>query len=142
MHLMRNATAIDHTATLNAVSAAESHVRATEDVDVLDTVIETQSMLQQTVSFPLECKMIWLKSLLQVLMHFGTKTDDALNGDPPSVARLNRRMSRILAKAAAEAAAAEEAAAQAAADAAAAAALLEPPPVVEPVVVKKGAKKK
>ena len=82
------------------------------------------------------------KNFFQVLMHFGTKTDDALDGEPPSVARLNRRMSRILAKAAVEAAAAEEAAALAAAEEAAAAALREPPPVVEPVVVKKGAKKK
>lgn len=49
MHLMRNAAAIDHTVSLNAVSAAESQMRAAEDVDVLDTVIETQSMLQQTV---------------------------------------------------------------------------------------------
>eukprot|EP01034_Spumella_vulgaris_P024942 gene24942-31342_t len=125
MHLMRNATATDHTVVLNGVSSAESLIRASEDVEVLDTVIETQSMLQQTV-----------------LMHFGTKTDDALNGEPPSVARLNRRMSRILAKQAAEAAAAEEALALAAAEAAAAAALLEPVVVAEPVQVKKGAKKK
>ncbi len=51
MHLIRNAASISAVATLNGVSEAERSVRASEDVEVLDTVIETQNLLQQTVSF-------------------------------------------------------------------------------------------
>lgn len=51
LHLIRNAAAIEAVAHLNAVSDVEAKTRATEDVDVLDTVIETQGLLQQTVSF-------------------------------------------------------------------------------------------
>ena len=50
MHLIRNAASINAVATLNGVSEAERSVRASEDVEVLDTVIETQNLLQQTVS--------------------------------------------------------------------------------------------
>lgn len=49
MHLIRNANSINAIATLNAVSSAESTTRAAEDVEVLDTVIETQKLLQQMV---------------------------------------------------------------------------------------------
>lgn len=51
MHLMRNEEAVRNNAELKQVSSTESRVRATEDVDVLDTVIETQKLLQQTVRF-------------------------------------------------------------------------------------------
>jgi hypothetical protein len=50
LHLIRNAAAFDAIAYLNKVSALESKLRAAEDVEVLDTVIETQGLLQQTVS--------------------------------------------------------------------------------------------
>ncbi len=49
MHLLRNSIAIESTALLNAVSVDEARLRGVEDVDVLDTVIETQGLLQQTV---------------------------------------------------------------------------------------------
>lgn len=51
LHLIRNAAAIEAVAHLNAVSEVEAKTRSTEDVEVLDTVIETQGLLQQTVSF-------------------------------------------------------------------------------------------
>ncbi len=50
LHLIRNAAAFDAIAYLNKVSEVETRVRAAEDVEVLDTVIETQGLLQQTVS--------------------------------------------------------------------------------------------
>jgi hypothetical protein len=50
LHLIRNAAAIEAVARLNSVSDAETKLRAAEDVEVLDTVIETQGLLQQTVS--------------------------------------------------------------------------------------------
>lgn len=50
LHLIRNAAAFEAIAHLNAVSEVETKVRAAEDVEVLDTVIETQGLLQQTVS--------------------------------------------------------------------------------------------
>jgi hypothetical protein len=49
LHLIRNAAAFEAIAHLNAVSEVETKVRAAEDVEVLDTVIETQGLLQQTV---------------------------------------------------------------------------------------------
>ncbi len=53
MHLMRNSATIGLTVTLNGISIVESKTREEEDVDVLDTVIETQGLLQQTVKNPL-----------------------------------------------------------------------------------------
>jgi len=49
LHLIRNANSINAIATLNGVSEKENKMRASEDVEVLDTVIETQGLLQQTV---------------------------------------------------------------------------------------------
>lgn len=50
MALIRNVAAFTAIAGLNEVSVVESKARAEEDVEVLDTVIETQGLLQQTVS--------------------------------------------------------------------------------------------
>jgi hypothetical protein len=49
MHLIRNVASFAAIAELNAITATETQVRAVEDVDVLDTVIETQGLLQKTV---------------------------------------------------------------------------------------------
>lgn len=113
MHLMRNEQAIAHVVQLKAVAAAEAREREKEDEEVLDTVIETQALLQQTVRVALLCAAIfavvigvwtcWLGSA-QVLLHFGSNAE---NGEVPPLDRLNRRMGRIQEKhqAAAEAAA-------------------------------------
>lgn len=50
LQLIRNAAAIEAVAHLNGVAEAEVKMRAAEDVEVLDTVIETQGLLQKTVS--------------------------------------------------------------------------------------------
>ena len=50
LHLIRNKSAFEAIARLNDVSDVETKQRAVEDVDVLDTVIETQGLLQQTVN--------------------------------------------------------------------------------------------
>ncbi len=65
MHLMRNVEAVRATAKLKDVSSTESRVRAAEDVEVLDTVIETQKLLQQTVGA--QFTVIWLCKLIPVL---------------------------------------------------------------------------
>lgn len=49
-HLLFNDFCIENTIALQQVSIKESEVRQQEDVLVLDTVIETQKLLQQTVS--------------------------------------------------------------------------------------------
>lgn len=57
MHLMRSEQAAAHTVQLKAVAAAEAREREEEDEEVLDTVIETQALLQQTVrAVPLSCR--------------------------------------------------------------------------------------
>lgn len=87
MHLLRNVQAVSALAGVQGISSLESTVRQEEDVEVLDTVIETQGLLQQTV-----------------LMHFGTKADDLdVNIDEqeatyPVMDRLNRRMEKINSK--------------------------------------------
>jgi hypothetical protein len=50
MHLLRNSSSIEAIALLNSVAETERTLRTSEDVEVLDTVIETQGLLQQTVS--------------------------------------------------------------------------------------------
>lgn len=60
MHQLRNANSIEAIANLNQVSSTESKLRCSEDVEVLDTVIETQGLLQQTVK-------IMLLKLLNIL---------------------------------------------------------------------------
>lgn len=50
MHLLRNSAAFEKVKKLNAVAKLEAVTRTEEDVDVLSTVIETQQLLQQTVS--------------------------------------------------------------------------------------------
>lgn len=49
MHLMRNATAMTNVADLTDVALAEGRTRESEDIIVLDTVIDTQHLLQETV---------------------------------------------------------------------------------------------
>jgi hypothetical protein len=50
MHLLRNTKAFDKICKLNDISNTVALTRTEEDVDVLSTVIETQVLLQQTVS--------------------------------------------------------------------------------------------
>lgn len=76
MHLLRNDSAIAAIVNLNEVSKMEASIRQEEDVDVLDTVIETQKLLQDTV-----------------LMHFGTKPFD--DEDLPVMNKLNNRMDKL-----------------------------------------------
>jgi len=83
MHLLRNATSIDAIELLNSVAETERTLRTSEDVEVLDTVIETQGLLQQTV-----------------LMHFGTQSENAelfaeSPRDFPVMDKLNQRMEKI-----------------------------------------------
>jgi hypothetical protein len=49
-HLALNDTCIENTIQLQEVAKKENEVRQEEDVLVLDTVIETQKLLQQTVT--------------------------------------------------------------------------------------------
>lgn len=49
LHLIRNDSYISSISKLNYISQIETKTRAIEDVDVLDTVIETQELLQKTV---------------------------------------------------------------------------------------------
>lgn len=59
MHLLRNDKAIENTVDLKYISTTESETRQHEDVVVLDTVIETQQILQNMVSStPLLCSII------------------------------------------------------------------------------------
>ena len=122
---------IEHVLTMRRVLQEESTLRTNEDLDVLDTVIETQQILQQLV-----------------LLHFGSldyETEEARQfesriNDKIQFAKLNKRMLKIKQqKEEAEARRLEE---ERAAAAAAEAALLEeanrePTP---PVKGKKGAK--
>lgn len=117
MHLIRNANSINAIATLNAVSSVESTTRAAEDVEVLDTVIETQKLLQQMVRreknplrppvfafltpyYTLHFYFILLYSAFapQVLLHFGTQHDKE-GDDPdagfPTMDKLNQRMAKV-----------------------------------------------
>lgn len=50
MHLIRNEASFDQLIAINKISATESKVREAEDVEVLDTLIDTQKLLQETVS--------------------------------------------------------------------------------------------
>eukprot|EP01036_Dinobryon_divergens_P024305 gene24305-32741_t len=75
MHLIKNATAIDRIIALSDISKKETATREEEDLDVLDTLIETQELLQQTI-----------------LMHFGTAAEGA---EMPELTRLNHRMSKV-----------------------------------------------
>jgi hypothetical protein len=78
MYLLRNDKALNEIIELNDISTTEQATRTEEDVDVLDTVIETQQLLQKTV-----------------LMHFGTTTDE--NEEMPVMNKLNERMAKIAA---------------------------------------------
>jgi len=86
LHLIRNAAAIDSIASLNDVSKVETLDRTAEDVEVLDTVIETQGLLQQTV-----------------LLHFGTQSEnEELFAETPRddqgfprMEKLNKRMEKV-----------------------------------------------
>ena len=80
MHQLRNSAAQQQVRTLNAVSEAECTARTAEDVEVLDTVIETQRLLQKTV-----------------LQHFGTSTgdDDDADDAPIEMTKLKGRMAKI-----------------------------------------------
>jgi hypothetical protein len=71
---------IKNTITLQEITEKESEVRQQEDVLVLDTVIETQKLLQQTV-----------------LMHFGSKADqiDGNEIQMPKMEKLDNRMKQI-----------------------------------------------
>lgn len=51
LYLLKNSTAIDRIVTLNDISTNEKATREAEDMEVLDTLIETQELLQQTVIF-------------------------------------------------------------------------------------------
>mmetsp|Transcript_34360 Transcript_34360/g.49955 ORF Transcript_34360/g.49955 Transcript_34360/m.49955 type:complete len:374 (-) Transcript_34360:1980-3101(-) len=75
MHLLKNAAAIDRIVSLNDISTKEKATREEEDLDVLDTLIETQELLQQTI-----------------LMHFGTAAER--EEEPPRTDRLNRRVAQ------------------------------------------------
>lgn len=50
MHLIRNEAAMKNVVDMIGISAEESKVREGEDIIVLDTVIDTQKLLQETVS--------------------------------------------------------------------------------------------
>ena len=70
MHLIRNAASINAIAHLNSVSDVESKLRTTEDVEVLDTVIETQGLLQKTVILKINsssCLLIFYYRFLALL---------------------------------------------------------------------------
>jgi hypothetical protein len=80
MHLVRWTKCVDDVVELKELIDAESQVRNEEDAVVLDTVVDTQQLLQQTV-----------------LEHFGM--EDAEDGGPPRgfpvTKKLNDRMARI-----------------------------------------------
>lgn len=75
MHLRRHETATNHIVDLKALAAAESALRRTEDVELLDCVIDTQSLLQKTV-----------------LEHFGSQSDN--NVEAASFDKLEARLAK------------------------------------------------
>eukprot|EP01038_Epipyxis_sp_PR26KG_P007173 gene7173-9782_t len=75
MQLLRNDKAINNIIVMNKISTVESKTRQVEDVDVLDTLLETQNLLQQTI-----------------LMHFGTQSE---GDDFPPLVKLRNRMDKI-----------------------------------------------
>lgn len=81
MQLIRNDAALKKIYDLNGVSKKENDTRKEEDMDVLDTVIETQKMLQKTV-----------------LMHFGTSKEGDEEEDYPEMDKLNERMAKVNAR--------------------------------------------
>ena len=50
LHQLKNALYINSISKLNHISDLETRTRTNEDIEVLDTLIETQTLLQQTVS--------------------------------------------------------------------------------------------
>lgn len=89
MHLRRLDNASNEIITLNAISKQETQTRESEDLDVLDTVIETQQLLQRNI-----------------ITHFGR--DNPQNGeesgggaiiDSKKFAKLAKRLSRKPSKA-------------------------------------------
>ena len=50
LHQLKNALYINSISKLNHISELETKTRTNEDIEVLDTLIETQTLLQQTVS--------------------------------------------------------------------------------------------
>jgi vacuolar-type H+-ATPase catalytic subunit A/Vma1 len=96
MTLIRNARAIATVSDLMEISTTEAKARESEDIIVLDTVIETQHLLQETVC---DCHFLkpyiyrsnrYLFLFMQVLMHFGTKAEETLTFD-----KLENRMAQI-----------------------------------------------
>lgn len=76
MQLMHNLVSTETIKKIRNLSDAEYNKRKAEDVVVLDTVIETQRLLQQ-----------------MVLLHFGSKSDEI---DLPKLEKLDSRMSEII----------------------------------------------
>ena len=79
LHYRRHDGAVDEIVKIRAVIDQERRIRATEDADLLDTVIETQGLIQKTV-----------------LEHFGANSegDGGLPNPPPRFEKLEQRLSR------------------------------------------------
>jgi len=78
MHLMKNDDAIARTVTLQHIATDETNNRQHEDVLVLDTVIETQHLLQE-----------------MILMHFGTRTDELFANEEHAEVEFPKLQSRM-----------------------------------------------
>jgi gas vesicle protein len=78
VHLIRRVNATKERNLLQLLADKESNTRTAEDVIVLDTLIETQKLLQQ-----------------MVLMHFGSKSDEM---ELPTFDKLSARVDAIQAK--------------------------------------------
>lgn len=80
MHALKNEDAIGRTVALQHVAQDEALLRQSEDVEVLDTVIETQRLLQN-----------------MILLHFGTRTDELFAAEQPpgDFPKLQQRLDHI-----------------------------------------------
>lgn len=75
-HLIRNEAAFKCIKLLNDTAKEEREKRTSEDIDLLDTIIDTQQLLQKTI-----------------LTHFGTSTEG--KEEVPSFDKLKARMARV-----------------------------------------------
>ena len=77
MHYRRHDLAVKEIVDVRAVIATEKGIRAVEDADLLDTVIETQGLIQKTV-----------------IDNFGANAEAGIPPEPPRFDKLEDRMSR------------------------------------------------
>jgi len=81
IHYRRHDLAVLDINKIRKVVRKEKKIRAVEDADLLDTVIETQQLLQKTV-----------------IEHFGASSEGTALPEPPKMGRLNARMEGVMSR--------------------------------------------